>query len=165
MIWKGPNGSKQPQISRTVRFHSFLVLFGLDFFGPFWAVRSGFFVGFGPERTVQNPANHDPRSPGYDRISSLSIHSWHPCGVAFDRLLSAGCPSLRGKNRPRSHIQKYRLWMAVKRHMPAILWQTFSLTLGGPTFKWFGNLRPKSMNSFEEWVPPESARKISLAIP
>ncbi|RYE83060.1 MAG: hypothetical protein EOP19_14755 [Hyphomicrobiales bacterium] len=31
-----------------------------------------------------------------------------------------------------------------------MLCHEFSLTLGGPAFKWFGNLRSGSINSFEE---------------
>lgn len=41
------------------------------------------------------------------------------------------------------------MWMTVKRHF---FWQSyvFRLNLGGIIFKLFGNLRPESINSFEE---------------
>ena len=59
-------------------------------------------------------------------------------------------PRYEGKRDPLHHIQKYQMWMAVKRHSPATLFQTFGLTLGGRAFKWFESLRSGSLNSFEE---------------
>ena len=55
-----------------------------------------------------------------------------------------------GKRDPLHHIQKYQMWMAVKRHSTVTLFQTFGLTLGGRAFKWFESLRSGSLNSFEE---------------
>lgn len=54
-------------------------------------------------------------------------------------------PRYEGKTDPFHYIQQYLMWMAVKRHSRVILCQEFSLTLGRPAFKWFGNLRPISI--------------------
>ena len=55
-----------------------------------------------------------------------------------------------GKADPAYHIQHYETWMTMQGVSPGAMCQAFSLTLAGPGFEWFKNLRPGSIHSFKD---------------
>ena len=55
-----------------------------------------------------------------------------------------------GKADPAYHIQHYETWMTMQGVAPGAMCQAFSLTLAGPGFEWFKNLRPGSIRSFKD---------------
>ena len=55
-----------------------------------------------------------------------------------------------GKADPAYHFHHYETWMTMQGVAPGAMCQAFCLTLAGPGFQWFKNLRPGSIRSFKD---------------